>query len=150
MKLAEALKERADIQTRIAQLRNRLSLNARVQEGERPSEDPEELLRELDALVSRMEELITRINHTNAQPLDDGISLTALIARRDCQQKKADILRGFLSEASSLASRATRSEIRIKSTVNVAEKRKELDKLSQELRQTDSRIQQLNWLTELL
>ena len=150
MKLAEALKERADIQTRIAQLRNRLSLNARVQEGEKPSEDPEELLRELDALVSRLEELITRINHTNAETRDDGISLTALIARRDCQQKKADILRGFLSEASSLASRATRSEIRIKSTVNVAEKRKELDKLSQELRQTDSRIQQLNWLTELL
>ena len=150
MKLAEALKERADIQTRIAQLRNRLCLNARVQEGERPSEDPEELLRELDALVSRLEELITRINHTNAETLDDGISLTALIARRDCQQKKDDILRGFLSEASSLASRATRSEIRIKSTVNVTEKRKELDKLSQELRQTDSRIQQLNWLTELL
>jgi len=150
MKLAEALKKRADIQTRIAQLRNRLCLNARVQEGEKPSEDPEELLRELDALVSGLEELITRINHNNAETLDDGISLTALIARRDCQQKKADILRGFLSEASSLASRATRSEIRIKSTVNVAEKRKELDKLSQELRQTDSRIQQLNWLTELL
>jgi len=150
MKLAEALKERADIQTRIGQLRNRLSLNARVQEGEKPSEDPEELLRELDTLVLRLEELITHINHTNAETLDDGVSLTALIARRDCQQKKADILRGFLSEASSLASRATRSEIRIKSTVNVAEKRKELDKLSQELRQTDSCIQQLNWLTELL
>ena len=149
MKLAEALTERADIQTRIAQLRSRLSLNARVQEGEKPSEDPEELLRELDTLVSRLEELITRINLTNAETLVEGVSLTALIAKRDCLQKKTDILRGFLSEASSLVSRATRSEIRIKSTVNVAEKRKELDSLAQELRQTDSRIQQLNWLTEL-
>ncbi|MBR5882837.1 MAG: DIP1984 family protein, partial [Mailhella sp.] len=69
MKLAEALKERADIQTRMAQLRLRLSLNARVQEGEKPSEDPEELIRELDALVSRLEELITRINLTNAETL---------------------------------------------------------------------------------
>ena len=149
MKLAEALKERADIQTRIAQLRIRLSLNARVQEGEKPSEDPEELLRELDALVSRLEELITRINLTNAETLDEGLSLTALIAKRDCLQKKTELLRGFLSEASSLTNRATRSEIRIKSTVNVAEKRKELDRMSQELRQIDSRIQQLNWLTEL-
>lgn len=149
MKLAEALKERADIQTRIAQLRNRLSLNARVQEGEVPSEEPEGLIRELDALVSRLEELITRINITNAGTLDEGVSLTALIAKCDCLQKKTDILRGFLSEACSLASRATRSEIRIKSTVNEAEKRKELDGLAQELRQTDSRKQQLNWLTEL-
>ena len=149
MKLAEALKERADIQTRIGQLRSRLCLNARVQEGEKPSEDPEELLRELDALVSRLEELITRINLTNAETLVEGVSLTALIAKRDCLQKKTDILRGFISEASSLVNRATRSEIRIKSTVNVAEKRRELDSLAQELRQTDSRIQQLNWLTEL-
>ena len=36
MKLAEALKERADIQTRISQMQVRLSLNARVQEGEKP------------------------------------------------------------------------------------------------------------------
>ena len=149
MKLAEALKERVDIQTRIAQLRIRLSLNARVQEGEKPSEDPEELLRELDALVSHLEELITRINLTNAETLVEGVSLTALIAKRDCLQKKTELLRGFLSEASSLTNRATRSEIRIKSTVNVAEKRKELDNMSQELRQADSRIQQLNWLTEL-
>ena len=43
-----------------------------------------------------------------------------------------------------------RSEIKIKSTVNVAEKRKEVDALSQEIRQLDSRIQQRNWLADLL
>ena len=150
MKLAEALKERADIQTRISQMQVRLNLNARVQEGEKPSEDPAELLRELDELISRLEELIRRINITNASTQDEGVTLTVLMAKRDCLRKKTDILRSFLNEASDIGGRATYSEIKMKSTVNVAKKRKELDKLSEELRQTDGRIQQLNWLTDLL
>ncbi|MBO4311867.1 MAG: DIP1984 family protein [Desulfovibrionaceae bacterium] len=150
MKLAEALQERADIQARLAQVRRRLRLNARVQEGEKPAEDPKDLLHELDSLISRLEELIARINKTNAETLDEGSTLTALIARRDCLRTKTDALREFLDEASDVASRAARSEIRILSTVPVAEKRRELDKLAQSLRQLDARIQQRNWLTELL
>ena len=37
MKLAEALQERADLNRRIEQLRNRLENSALVQEGERPA-----------------------------------------------------------------------------------------------------------------
>ena len=48
MKLAEALQERADLNRRIEQLRSRLLNNAMKQEGEEPSEDPKELLKELD------------------------------------------------------------------------------------------------------
>ena len=49
MKLAEALILRADIQKRIEQLKSRLADNAKVQEGEKPSEEPKALLAELDA-----------------------------------------------------------------------------------------------------
>ena len=142
MKLAEALQERADVQRRLAQLKGRLRSNARVQEGETPAEDPK--------LAARLEELVRRINLTNAATDDGGETLTALIARRDALQTKAAILRDFLGEASELASRSMRSEIKIKSTVNVAEKRKEVDALSQEIRLLDSRIQQRNWLADLL
>ena len=48
MKLANALSQRAELQTRIRQLEERLNNNAQVQEGEEPAEDPMELLRELD------------------------------------------------------------------------------------------------------
>ena len=47
MKLAEALHLRADLQKRIAQLGERLQANAKVQEGDEPSEDPALLLSEL-------------------------------------------------------------------------------------------------------
>lgn len=93
---------------------------------------------------------ITRINKTNAETLDGEDTLTALIVRRDCMRMKIDIMRDFLEEARDLADRSMRSEIKVKSTVPVAEKRKEVDKLSQELRNLDSRIQQKNWLTDLL
>ena len=150
MKLAEALQERADIQKRLAQLKGRLRNNARVQEGEQPSEKPEELLRELEMLIARLEYLVTRINKTNAETVDGEESLTALLARRDCLRTKVVMLRDFLDEASDLSNRALRSEIKIKSTISVVEKRKELDKLAQELRRLDTRVQQRNWLTELL
>ena len=47
MKLAEALNQRADLQKRIAQLRERLSNNVKVQEGDQPAENPEDLFKEL-------------------------------------------------------------------------------------------------------
>ena len=45
MKLAESLQERADLNRKIEELKQRLENNCLVQEGERPAEDPEELLR---------------------------------------------------------------------------------------------------------
>lgn len=41
MKLAEALILRSDYQKRIEQLKNRLTNNAKIQEGDEPMESPE-------------------------------------------------------------------------------------------------------------
>lgn len=150
MKLAEALAERADIRMRIDQLGTRLEQNARVQEGERPAEDPEELSAELEALCDRMETLMTRINLTNARTVSEGETLTALLARRDCLTLRVNTMRVFLHEAGALTSRGMRSEIRVLSTVDVREYRKRTDELSRALRELDVRIQGLNWTTELL
>ena len=149
MKLAEALQERADIQKRLSQLRGRLLNNAKVQEGEKPVENPVELLQEMDGMILRLEELILRINMTNSQTTDNGETLTSLLAKRECLQKKVGLMRDFLDRASELVERSGYTEIKVHSTVSVPEKRKELDALSQDLRILDSRIQQLNWLTEL-
>jgi hypothetical protein len=43
MKIAEALALRADLQKRLEQLKQRLVKNARIQEGDKPEEDPAEL-----------------------------------------------------------------------------------------------------------
>ena len=149
MKLAEALILRADLQKRLLQLRERLELNARVQEGEQPAEDPAALLKELDALLAEQEDLIRRINLTNARTEAGGELLTALLARRDCLTEKISMLRGFLNTASNITGRTSRMEIKIHSTVPVAELRKQVDSLSKQLRELDIRIQSANWTAEL-
>ena len=150
MKLAEALKLRADLNTRMSRLRNRLMVNTKVQEGDSPSEDPEELLAELEEVSGQLEELIWRINTTNCSTVDaEGRTLTQLIARRDVLIQKESILRDLLNSASNRVDRYSRNEIAVHSTVDVREIRRQADALSAEIRRTDNTIQELNWTTEL-
>lgn len=150
MKLATALSERADLQRRIAELGTRLNNNAKVQEGEKPAEEPKVLLEELNRDFVRLEELIARINHTNNVTEYEGKTLTDYIAKRDCLKQKISIMRSFLDRSSEKVARYSKTEIKIMSTIEVADIQKEVDKLSKELRETDEKIQELNWTTELI
>ena len=150
MKLAEALTLRSDLQKRAAQLQNRLNNNAKVQEGEQPAEDPMELLRELEADYAQLEELISAINRTNnITKLEDGSTLSDLLAKRDCLKGKLSVLRGFLDNASAMVHRHSVSEIKIRSTVDVRQLQKQVDALSKDLRELEETIQEKNWTTEL-
>lgn len=149
MKLAEALQERADLNSKINELRSRLSNNATVQEGEAPAENPAELLSQLDECAARLEELMARINATNCATVTERGTLTELIARRDCLTLRLSAYRSLVNEASCLAPRASRTEIKIVSAVDVKKLQKQADELAKELRLTDNLIQQSNWLTEL-
>lgn len=150
MKIAEALILRADIQKRIAQLRTRLNNNAKVQENEEPAENPELLLTELENLISQLNDLIVKINRTNTLSKIDGISLVELIAKKDTLSQKAGILREFIEIASQKVNLYSTTEIKVFSTVNVSELQKKLDKLSKEIRETDTKLQQANWTIDLV
>ena len=150
MKIAEALILRADIQKRIAQLRTRLNNNAKVQENEEPAENPELLLTELENLILQLNDLIVKINRTNTLSKIDGISLVELIAKKDTLSQKAGILREFIEIASQKVDLYSTTEIKVFSTVNVSEQQKKLDKLSKEIRETDTKLQQANWTIDLV
>ena len=151
MKLANALSQRADLMKRIEQLGYRLNMNAKVQEGEKPAEDPKALLKELEKDTAALEDLIARINLTNSlTKTKDGKSLTEYIAMRDVLLKKISIYRNFIDEASYLVSRDTHSEIKIESTVNVKTLRTELDRMEKEAREINETIQEMNWTADLL
>ena len=150
MKLAEALQLRGDLQKRMMQLSDRLMQNARVQEGEKPAEDPEALLVEYESCAGQLEELMARINRTNCETRTGEGTLTELLARRDCLKMRVKTYHDFLMAASSLTQRGMRTEIKVFSTVPVPEYRKKADALSRQLRETDNAIQAANWTTELL
>ena len=149
MKLAEALHERADLNRRVEQLRFRLENSALVQEGECPAEAPEALLEELERCTARLEELMVRINLTNSRATVDGLTLTELIAKKDCLSLKISVYLDLLQQAGQTTRRAPRSEIKILSTVDVARLQKETDQMSQQLRLLDNRLQQTNWSVDL-
>ena len=150
MKIAEALILRADIQKRIAQLKTRLNNNAKVQENEEPTENPELLLIELDGLISQLNDLIIKINKTNTLSKIDGISLVELIAKKDTLSQKAGILREFIEIASQKINLYSTTDITVFSTINVPAQQKQLDKLSKEIRETDTKLQQANWTIDLI
>ena len=150
MKLAEALILRSDLQKRIEQLRVRLDNNAKVQENDEPSENPEELLNELDNNINQLKILIKQINRTNCVTVSNGQTLANLIAERDTLTLKSNILRGFLNIAGQKVNLYSTTEIKIMSTVDVPALQKELDLLSKKIRETDTELQQANWLTELI
>ena len=150
MKLAEALILRADLQKRIDQLRVRLNNNAKVQENDEPSEKPEELLNELDSNINQLKVLIKQINKTNCVTISNGQTLADLIAERDTLTLKSNVLRGFLNIAGQKVNLYSTTEIKIMSTVDVPALQKELDLLSKKIRETDTELQQANWLTELI
>lgn len=149
MKLAEALQARSDLKKQLNQLEYRMSNNALVQEGEQPNEKPSELFKQYNDGLKQLEELIIRINLTNSRAKVDGVTLTELIARRDTLKQKIDTYRSVLSTASSNTSRATRTEIKVLSTINVESFQKDVDRMSRDLRELDNKIQEANWKIEL-
>ena len=151
MLLAEALARRAEAQDRLNKVQERLIAVARVQEGDTPEEDPQALLREGQALLEEIETLVRRINHTNSRTnLDEQTTLTDAIARRDSLLRARRLYNAVADAASTRQDRYSRNEIRYVSTLSVAELRATTDCLSKDYRELDTRIQQLNWTTELL
>lgn len=151
MRLAEALIIRADCQKRLEQLRTRLTRSAKVQEGEQPPEQPAELLEEVERTATQLESLIRRINRTNAETvLEGGGTLTDALAARDVMGLRRTIYADLAAAASVTQDRYSKSEVKFKSTVSVAEMQKRADTLARDFRELDARIQEANWLTELV
>jgi regulator of replication initiation timing len=149
MKLAEALNQRADLQRRIAQLRERLSNNVKVQEGDQPAEKPEDLFRELEAALKQLKDLIVSINRTNQETVWEGKTLTEIIAEKDVLSMHLAALRATLDAANVRNDRYSRNEIKFVRTIDVNALQKKVDNLSRDLRVLDSKLQQANWTTDL-
>ena len=121
-----------------------------MQEGDSSAESPTFLLAELDEKTVQLEALIKQINKTNALTVIDGKSLADMLVERDVLITKVATLREFAKEAADKLDRYSTKEIKVLSTVNVAEMQKNIDALSKEVREMDTRIQGLNWTTETI
>ena len=151
MKLAEALSIRKDLMKRIAQLQGRIANNVKVQEGDEPLENPDELMKELDSCLKQLEDIIFRINATNMKTKNTkGVTLTQLMAQRDVLTMRVNTLRNVFNSASESQNRYSQSEIKMVTVVDVKKLGKKVDDLSAKLRVLDMEIQALNFSADLI
>jgi hypothetical protein len=151
VKLAAALAERSDCQKKLEEIKKRLLRSARVQEGEQPAEDSSELLAESERIFARLFELVTSINRTNANaPFDEVKTIADAIAARDLAAKRRDLLAAVAEAASTRQDRYSKSEVKFLATVSVAQLQKQIDLFSKEYRALDTKLQELNWQTDLV
>ena len=155
MKLAEALALRADATRRVEQLRTRIVANARFQEGEEPSEDAQALLAEAGAVLDELEDLIRRINRTNAATrIGPEGTITDALARRDVLRTRHSVVTAAADAAVGRSQagmgRQLRSELKMLAALPVAQLRAQADDLARQIRELDVRIQQSNWEFDLM
>jgi hypothetical protein len=150
MKLAEALLLRADIQKKLASLQARAQKYAVVQEGERPAEDPQAILRQVEAVAGELQRLVFAINRANLQyPIKGGESLTEALARRDSLALRHRILQSVLDVCAKPPERYGVKEIRWVTAVDVAALQSQVDELAKQIRELNAAIQEAGWQVEL-
>ena len=149
MKIAEALVLRADLAKRLDQLKLRAVRVAKVQDGDTPAEDPDALLAEYEETAQSLLVLITRINLTNAATMLGGRTLTAALAERDVLRLRQVMHQDLAKAAAITQTVSTRSEVRFRPTIAVSAVQRKADDLSRALRNLDTKVQEVNWLTTL-
>ena len=131
-------------------MKQRLLVSAKVQEGDDPPENPNDLLTELESVASQLTDLIQQINRTNSTTAyAEGKTISDALAERDVLALKRTAYADLAQTASVRQDRYSKSEVKFKSTVNIPEIQKRADELAKAYREMDARIQEINWRTDL-
>jgi hypothetical protein len=150
MKLAEALLLRSDIQKKLASLQARAQRYAVVQEGERPPEEPQAILRQIDFVAEELQRLVFAINRANLRhKVASGETLTEALAKRDSLVQRHRILQSVVDVCAKPPDRYGVKEIRWVTTVDVADLQQKVDDLAKQIRERNAAIQEAGWLVEL-
>jgi hypothetical protein len=150
MKLAEALLLRADLQTKLVRLQERICDSAVVQHGDKPREDSEKLLREAVGVLGELQSLVTRINTSNLRViLGDGRTLTEAMAERDRLKKHHSLLLAAEAASRRTPDRHGLSEIKWVPQLDSTKLQKQAEDISVKIRQINSLIQGANWKASL-
>lgn len=150
MKLAEALLLRADVQKKLASLQTRAQKYTVVQEGERPAEDPNEMLRQIAAIADELRRLVFAINAANLQhTIAGGETITAALARRDSLTLHHRALVGVVESCVKPVERYGAKEIRWVTTVDVPTLQRQVDDMAKQIRELNAAIQEAGWRVEL-
>ena len=146
MKLAEGLLLRSDLKKKIEHLQNRIRPNLIVSDGKQPQEDTVKLMAQLRKAILDFEAIVVRINKTNNQTIIEGEGpLMEALAKRDALKLLAEKLR-IIRQAAQITNTGYNN---LRTTVDIKKLQIEIDQTGRAFREVDSKIQGINWLTDL-
>jgi hypothetical protein len=152
LKLAELLIGRKAEKNNLAFLEGRLKANAKVQEGEKPQEDPAEILAAIVVSLQKIEILTRKINASNertAWGTEEFVTLADALARRDLVSKHRRILTAALDAITVKEPRFGRMEIKYIPMLDTAFILSQIDMVTKAYAELETKIQQRNWTTEV-
>lgn len=150
MKLAEALLLRADLNKKLASLRERINRNAIVQEGETPKEKVEDLLAEATSTLEEQQKLVRTIHAANESTrLADGRLLADVLALRDTLMARHSLLTATIAATHKDVDRYSQREIKWVAQIDVASLQKQADDVSRKIREVNVTVQAANWQIEI-
>jgi hypothetical protein len=150
MKLAEALLLRAEMQTKVERLRERIAASAVVQQGDKPGESAEKLMREAAGILDDLAALVAGINRANMKhKLPDGRTLMEAIAERDSLKQHHALLLHAAAATKREPDRYGMREIKWVVQLDAAKLNKQADDVAGKLRELNARIQETNWKAKL-
>ncbi|NJC27175.1 DIP1984 family protein [Neolewinella antarctica] len=147
MKLAEALLLRADLQKKIEHLQHRIRPVLIVAAGKQPQEDPVKLIAQLRDAIEELHQLVVKINKTNNTVTISGdVSLMEALAKRDALKMLSERLRN-IRQSAQVNNFTDKDQV---ATIDIKKIQIEIDQTGRSFREVDSKIQEANWLNDLI
>lgn len=151
MKLAEALLRRADMQKKLASLKSRIAENVKVQDGDTPNENPNELLLQANQVMSELYALIDHIHRTNAiAVMPDGSTMLSTLVKRDELAERHRLLQTAIDNAKTEGYRYSYREIKWQKVIEPVKLQKQADDIAVKLRNLNIQLQAANWQIDLV
>ena len=146
VKLAEALILGADLQKNSPPCAERIGQYVTVQQGEKPAENPNDLLKQAAGVIRELEDLVFRINRANlGSKVSDGRSLTEVLARRDALIQQHSVTTAAIAATRKQPDRYGLKEIKWVTVIDVPKLQKQADDFAKQLREINVLIQESNW-----
>jgi hypothetical protein len=154
MNILEALNLKKDLQNRIENLRRRYVNSVTVKKGDKPKEDPQGLLIELEDSFTQLNDISCRISAANTTTRNSkGKTLKQLMVEQSIVEQRLEILNRAFEEVlfgdAEVYSYYNKPQSDYDVTIDIDSLKKEIGNQESRLRQLTSEIQKLNLTTEI-
>jgi hypothetical protein len=151
MKLSEGLIHVSDINKKITELKERLLISGKIQEGDVPTDDVTQIFTELHTLHEQLTVLTKQISKTNYSTKFDAVrSIQDALIEKEILGKEIAGLKFAIDNCQIKHDRYSQSEIKMITTFDIKKTRETNEELMKKRKELDLKIQQINWNTEVL